>query len=978
MCPLLLLSPFSLLALAPAPTVPRPPLDLQVHAFIHQQYVDVEATIDPQKLSATDAQLVVSVRSADGNARQWTPAIDRKTRRAIQRIEARDLPSGKLTFDATVAAASTRQKLTAAKTVENPLKPTWLGTTEGITTAVPAPWTPLVVEADRVRAWGRTYRFASSPLPTEVITRDAAVLAGPVELVAQVGGKPIRFTGSPVVYPQQGGNQVTLEGQGNLGPLRVLATTRIEYDGMIRTDLALDAAPTAVAIESLALEIPLKPEHATYLYHFPGRWGSVANSGFLPKDGWKHAFKPFVWLGDEDRGLAWFCESDQNWLLTNPQEALTITREAARTVLRCRLIDHPVSLTRPLMYTFGLQATPVKKPEKTVWDYRITHHGHYGLEKEPAALGGSVRYPGRGHLRREEGSFECWYRPAFDSEGHVPLAQRKHPENHDLLTIRWGNDNVMQGTNCGLYYNGHVQGPVLWSRREGKVLLNPRATVDWKAGQWHHLAVTWGTRLRLYIDGKLASESPNTGFIPADPEQATIEIGGNTLAGTVDEIRILSVPRPPKIQLDQPAIADAETLLVDSFENYGPGGQPPGEVRGVPAFGPGRVGKALTTSAEGATQLAALAGMGVRTICFHEHWSPYQAYPYVTEENRPRLKSLVDGCHANAVNLLLYMSREMADIAPEWELRSAEVLVEPRRGGYKRQPAQTDWYVCWRSPWKDFCLHHLAKLLDETGHDGWYLDGPEWPQPCTNRHHGCGYLGPDGKVRPTWDIFATRDFMQRLYVLTRQRKPQAQLNIHNSTVMTIPTLGWGTSSWGGEQLDAIKPPVKVLDVLPMDAFRTEFMGRQWGVPSEFLVYGGRPYDSREMLAYTLLHGVLIRPSGPEELARISALWKIDDRFPLSDATFYPYWEAKGPIRCQTANVYVSAWQRPREGLLLVVSNLGDNETQAVVQIDSKRLNLSQLPKAQDALTAENLPIERGILRFALGSWRYRLIRIDSR
>jgi len=57
-------------------------------------------------------------------------------------------------------------------------------------------------------------------------------------------------------------------------------------------------------------------------------------------------------------------------------------------------------------------------------------------------------------------------------------------------------------------------------------------------------------------------------------------------------------------------------------------------------------------------------------------------------------------------------------------------------------------------------------------------------------------------------------------------------------------------------LDAIKPPVKTLDVLPMDAFRTEFMGRQWGVPSEFLVYDGMPYYAKDLLAYTLLHGVL--------------------------------------------------------------------------------------------------------------------------
>jgi len=69
--------------------------------------------------------------------------------------------------------------------------------------------------------------------------------------------------------------------------------------------------------------------------------GSVANSGFLPADGWAYAFKPFVWLGDEDRGLAWFCESDENWSPADPQRALTIKRCEDRVLFRCHLIEQP-------------------------------------------------------------------------------------------------------------------------------------------------------------------------------------------------------------------------------------------------------------------------------------------------------------------------------------------------------------------------------------------------------------------------------------------------------------------------------------------------------------------------------------------------------------------------------------------------------------------------------------------------------------
>jgi hypothetical protein len=429
-----------------------------------------------------------------------------------------------------------------------------------------------------------------------------------------------------------------------------------------------------------------------------------------------------------------------------------------------------------------------------------------------------------------------------------------------------------------------------------------------------------------------------------------------------------------------PALADADTLLLDGFEDYGvPGAKTPGVVHGLHCFGVGRFGKAFVVDpGQTQTQLQALAEQGVRTICFHEHWSPYQAYPSATEENRPKLLSLVQACHQQKIQLLLYMSREMADNAPEWDLYGQESLVQPRHGGYRRLPAQTDWYVCWRSPWKEFCLDHLAKLLDEIGHDGWYLDGPEWPQPCTNRHHGCGYVGPDGKLHPTYDIFATRDFMKRLYVLTRQRKPHGQLNIHNSTVLTMPTLAWGTSSWDGEQLDAIKPPVRILDSLPLDVFRTEFMGRQWGVPSEFLVYEGRPFHSQEMLAYTLLHGVLIRPSGVEDLSRTAALWKVYDRFPFGQATMYPYWDADSPVRCEPQGVYATAYQRPKDGLLVFVSNLGEADAGARISLDLRRLKLPEPLSAWDALSQSAIPLAGATLELPVGRYQYRVLRIGTR
>ena len=80
--------------------------------------------------------------------------------------------------------------------------------------------------------------------------------------------------------------------------------------------------------------------------------------------------------------------------------------------------------------------------------------------------------------------------------------------------------------------------------------------------------------------------------------------------------------------------------------------------------------------------------------------------------------------------------------------------------------------------------------MDEFPIQGWYLDGSEAPGPCKNPNHGCGFVGYDGKTYPKYAIFQTRDFMKRLYNLTRSRRKDGQLNIHNSTVMVTPTLSF--------------------------------------------------------------------------------------------------------------------------------------------------------------------------------------------
>ena len=323
----------SLLALcnpSPAATPEPPPLALHVHAFIREQRLEVEVAAAPALFppALTDVQLTAA--GPAGAALRQAVTLDARSGVGVCRLDDRQLPAGPLTLAVAATNRQTGRTAAAQQALGDPLHPAWLNTKEGDERWVPPPWTDIQVDGFAVKPWGRVYQFERSLLPTDITARAASVLAGPVRLVARIGGKTVDWRDTEVGYRWRRPDAVLLEGHATAGGLTLRGSTQVEYDGMLCADLELAPDHGPLTVESLTLELPLRRQHARYLYHYPGQWGSVANTGFLPAAGWKHAFKPAVWLGDEDRGLEWFCESDRNWLLNDPQQAITIDPQGQR------------------------------------------------------------------------------------------------------------------------------------------------------------------------------------------------------------------------------------------------------------------------------------------------------------------------------------------------------------------------------------------------------------------------------------------------------------------------------------------------------------------------------------------------------------------------------------------------------------------------------------------------------------------------
>lgn len=667
----------------------------------------------------------------------------------------------------------------------------WLGNSEGVRRTIPPPYQPLRIEKHdggfTVVCWGRQYSFDRDGLVSAVHSAEASLLSGPFQLIGRADGKELRWKCDhrQVVGAQD--DQIALTQHFRSEQLSLNVHTDVDFDGMLRFDLEINAArPTR--IDSLSIEIPLHQPYARYYYSFPRKAGKRKNTGLLPTDGMRLAFTPFIWLGDEQRGLCWFAESNQQWFNANADAVTEVAKEANNVVLRLHLIDVPIALlpegdreakmnsfgqdddiahqVSRLQYTFGLQATPIKQVEKDAWDYRIF--------------------------------------------------------------------NIAQGT---------------------------------------------------------------TGF--------------------------------------KPRLEVSESLLDK------------------------------------------LAASGVRTAVIFEHWTDIEGYSKTIHEQQ--LKKIVDGCHERGMQVLLYFSFLISDLAPEWRDFGKQCVILPKGGypifHYLPQPEQSAWQVCLRSEWQDFVVDGITRAMEQYGVEGVYLDGTEYPFPCANTHHGCGTVRPDGSIARTYPIFAVRDAMRRIYTALKSRNPDAQINVHNSTCMTIPTLGWATAYWDGEQFTTHKnlTDEKLVGLLPLDSFRAEFMGHQWGIGAEFLCTGS-PFSYSQALSFCLLHDVPVRPlRADEQMEQASAIWKLMDRFGREQAEWLPYWSNSDYVTTQADDAFCSLYRHPDNGVLAVVSNMGEHSSLVTVTLELKRLDLSKDPKVVDALTELPIKIENGRIQLDLGSLGLRLL-----
>ena len=264
----------------------------------------------------------------------------------------------------------------------------WEGNQLGVTDEVYPPFTPLRVAHEAVDVVGRQYTMNAFGLWDQVRSLDRDLLTHPMTLLYRTA------TGEGVWRDGRGRwrtkrpNIAVYEAQIASESVRARTVSTVEVDGCMRVEMDLLPGDRPAAIERLWVDIPLKDREmplanfftdsakVAYAGSAPSGTGVVWNGTQEPHWGGAHWLNPFVsyiWLGAEERGLAWFADNDRGWFTdhggtNHPTQELV--RENGTLSLRIYLVNIPTVITQATHLVFGLQVSPTK-PMPADWRRKL-------------------------------------------------------------------------------------------------------------------------------------------------------------------------------------------------------------------------------------------------------------------------------------------------------------------------------------------------------------------------------------------------------------------------------------------------------------------------------------------------------------------------------------------------------------------------------------------------------------------------------
>lgn len=259
----------------------------------------------------------------------------------------------------------------------------WEGSSLGRSAALVPPFTPLEVKDGVVKSVLREHQLAATGLWNQVQAAEKPLLAAPMRLEACRDGKDLAVTEDSWKVGQASNTRIETQHRFRIGALAATASTQWDMDGTMFWTLELPPNPDG-ELDELILVIPVREDIASLMHActdglrfnkagvIPEGEGVVWKSTDAQRNRMAGNYVPYIWIGDELRGISVFGENDRGWVTKGEQPVQEIVRCDERVEIHCRLVNGPSRWNQPRTLRLGFLATPTKPmPEK----WRTTFFG---------------------------------------------------------------------------------------------------------------------------------------------------------------------------------------------------------------------------------------------------------------------------------------------------------------------------------------------------------------------------------------------------------------------------------------------------------------------------------------------------------------------------------------------------------------------------------------------------------------------------
>ena len=244
----------------------------------------------------------------------------------------------------------------------------WIGNSVGKEDRLLPGFTPVRAEGSVLKCVGREYEIGANGFPSRVVADGEQILAAPVALHAEKGGKTWTVSGGRSKTRQVSDTRAEYVAMADGYTLK----GSLEQDGLLRFTIRFSRIPDA---DRVWLEVPVKKEFAT-LFHACGEGVRANPAGFVPP-GTGVVFKsrdipqthvsnfiPYCWVGADTRGICYAADVDMGWAHSEKRDAVEVVRSADGTVaIVLNMINAPFEADARNI-ELALMASPVKPMPK--------------------------------------------------------------------------------------------------------------------------------------------------------------------------------------------------------------------------------------------------------------------------------------------------------------------------------------------------------------------------------------------------------------------------------------------------------------------------------------------------------------------------------------------------------------------------------------------------------------------------------------